>query len=152
MQVCDKHGKFLKGCPPVFTHASDPMEADDWLRTVEKQLNIAQCNDLEKVLYISGQLQGAAQDWWELFQYGRPENAPEITWNEFTENFRSHHIPEGLIELKQEEFRALKQGSMSMEEYHDKFAQLSRYALAEVARDSDKQRCFLKGLYDRLQL
>jgi hypothetical protein len=54
VQVCDKRGKFLKGRPPVFTHASDPMEADDWLRAVEKQLNIAQCNDLEKVLYASG--------------------------------------------------------------------------------------------------
>ena len=62
IQVSDKHGEFMKGRPPVFTHASDPMEADDWLRAVEKQLNIAQCNDLEKVLYASGQLQGAAQD------------------------------------------------------------------------------------------
>jgi hypothetical protein len=59
VQVHDKHGEFLKG-PPVFTHASEPIEADDWLRAVEKQLNIAQCNDLEKVLYASGQLQGAA--------------------------------------------------------------------------------------------
>ena len=58
IQVRDKHGEFMKGRPPVFTHASDPLEADDWLRAVEKQLNIAQCNDLEKVLYASGQLQG----------------------------------------------------------------------------------------------
>jgi hypothetical protein len=62
VQVRDKRDEFLKGRPPVFTHASEPMEADDWLRAVEKQLNIAQCNDLEKVLYASGQLQGAAQD------------------------------------------------------------------------------------------
>jgi hypothetical protein len=34
----------------MFTHASSPMEADDWLRVVEKQLNIAQNNNLEKVL------------------------------------------------------------------------------------------------------
>jgi hypothetical protein len=66
--VRDKHGEFLKGRPPVFTHASDPLEADDWVRAVEKQLNIAQCNDLEKVLYASGQLQGAAQTWWESYQ------------------------------------------------------------------------------------
>jgi len=33
----------MKGRPPVFTHSADPMEADDWLRAVEKQLNIAQC-------------------------------------------------------------------------------------------------------------
>ena len=36
----DKRGEFLKGRPPVFSHATDPLEADDWLRAVEKQLNI----------------------------------------------------------------------------------------------------------------
>ena len=56
------------------------------------------------------------------------------------------------MELKQEEFRSLKQGSMTMVEYRDKFAQLSRYAPNDVAEDKDKQRRFLKGLYDGLQL
>ena len=32
----DKHGEFLKGRPPMFSHATDPLEADDWLRAVEK--------------------------------------------------------------------------------------------------------------------
>ena len=59
----DKCGEFLKGRPPVFSHATDPLEVDDWLRAVEKQLNIAQCDDQQKVLYESGQLQGEAQDW-----------------------------------------------------------------------------------------
>ena len=52
----DKHGEFLKGHPLVFSHAIDPLEADDWLRAVEKQLNIAQWDDQQKVLYASGQL------------------------------------------------------------------------------------------------
>jgi len=54
----DKRGEFMKERPPVFTHSANPMEADDWLRAVERQLNKAQCNDLEKVLYASRQLQG----------------------------------------------------------------------------------------------
>ena len=37
----DKRGEFLKGRPPVFAHATDPLEADNWLHAVEKQLNIA---------------------------------------------------------------------------------------------------------------
>jgi hypothetical protein len=57
VHVRDKRGEFLKGCPLVFSHVADPLEADDWVRAVEKQLNIAQCNDLEKVLYASGKLQ-----------------------------------------------------------------------------------------------
>ena len=38
---CDKHGEFLKGHPLMFSHATDPLEANDWLRAMEKQLNIA---------------------------------------------------------------------------------------------------------------
>ena len=52
----DKRREFMQGHPPVFSHAADPLEADDWLRAVEKQLNIAQCDDQQKVLYASGQL------------------------------------------------------------------------------------------------
>ena len=97
---CDKRGEFLKGRPPVFSRATNPLEADDWLRVVERQLNIAQCDNQQKVLYALGQLQGEAQDWSESFEYGRPTNAPPVTWQEFKENFKSYHIPEGLIELK----------------------------------------------------
>ena len=68
----DKRGEFLKGRPPVFSHATDPLEVDDWLHAVEKQLNIAQCDDQQKVLYASGQLQGEAQDWWAAFEYDVP--------------------------------------------------------------------------------
>jgi hypothetical protein len=138
VHVRDKRGEFMKGRPPVFTHATDPLDADDWLRTLEKQLDIAQCNDMEKVLYASWQLQGAAQDWWDSFKFGHPAKAAPITWAEFIENFRSYRIPEGLMELKREEFRALEQKSMTMSEYRDRFTQLSRYAPDEVAKYSDK--------------
>jgi hypothetical protein len=36
-------------------------------------------------------------------------------------------------------------------EYHDRFLQLARYAPADVARDSDKQEYFKKGLDDHIQ-
>ena len=63
-QVWDKQGEFLKGRPPTFNHSPNPLQADDWLRVVERQLEIAQCDDHEKVLYALGQLQGAALVWW----------------------------------------------------------------------------------------
>jgi hypothetical protein len=34
------------------------MEAKDWLKGVEKKLVIAQCTDLEKVLFVAHQLFG----------------------------------------------------------------------------------------------
>ena len=68
------------------------------------------------------------------------------------ENFKTYHIPAGEVELKQDEFQALKQGSVSVCEYHNWFTQLSCYAPGEVVNDAKKQKCFLKGMNDDLQL
>ena len=53
--------------PPTFASSPDPLDADDWLKSVEKMLNIAQCTDREKVLYASGRLTGPAADWWDSY-------------------------------------------------------------------------------------
>jgi hypothetical protein len=37
----DKRAEFMRGHPPVFAHSSDPMVAEDWLRTVERELHTA---------------------------------------------------------------------------------------------------------------
>jgi hypothetical protein len=63
----DKQAEFMRGHPPIFVHSADPMDAEDWLRTVERELHTAQCNDREKVLYGPRQLRGAAQSWWESY-------------------------------------------------------------------------------------
>jgi hypothetical protein len=57
----DKHVEFMRGHPPVFAHSADPMDAEDWLHTVERGLHTAQCNDREKVLYGPHLLRGATQ-------------------------------------------------------------------------------------------
>jgi hypothetical protein len=50
--------EFLQTRPTTFTQAKDPMEAEDWLKGVEKKLMIAQCTDHEKVLLTMHQLYG----------------------------------------------------------------------------------------------
>ena len=55
-QPRDRHAEFLRGHPPTFSHTFDPLQADDRLRVVERQLDIAQCDDREHVLYAAGQL------------------------------------------------------------------------------------------------
>jgi hypothetical protein len=38
------------------------MNADDWLKSIEKKLQVVQCNNHEKVLLASHQLSGLAAD------------------------------------------------------------------------------------------
>jgi hypothetical protein len=125
------------------------MDADDWLKSVEKKLEVVQCNNREKVLLASHQLSGPASDRWDAYVEAHEE--PEsINWLEFRAAFRAHHVPQGVIKLKRKEFQDLKQGSMSVNEYITKFTQLSRYAPHEVDTDEKKQECFLNGLNDGL--
>jgi hypothetical protein len=52
--------------PPTFSSSLDPLHADDWLKSVDKMLNIAQCTDQEKVPYASGRLTSPTTDWWDF--------------------------------------------------------------------------------------
>jgi hypothetical protein len=146
----DKRAEFMRGHPLVFAHSSDPMDAEDWLHTVERELHTAQCDDREKVMYGLRLLRGVAQSWWESY-LATHANPDTITWEEFRDNFRQYHVPVGLMTVKKEEFLALKQGPMSVSEYRDKFLQLSRYAPKDVNTDAKRQYRFLRGLVDPLQ-
>jgi hypothetical protein len=37
----DKRAEFMRGHPPVFAHSADPMDAEDWLCTMERKLHTA---------------------------------------------------------------------------------------------------------------
>jgi hypothetical protein len=51
------------------------------------------------VLYASGRLEGLASDWWDAYTAAHP--APNtITWQQFRDAFRAHHILDGVLKLK----------------------------------------------------
>jgi hypothetical protein len=76
------------------------------------------------VLYMVGCLEGLASEWWSAYTVAHVVPCT-ITWQEFRYSFHVHHIPSGVIKIKQREFLALKQGNMSVNKYLDKFTQLS---------------------------
>jgi hypothetical protein len=114
------------------------MDADDWLKIIENKLQVVQYNNHEKVLFASHQLEGPAADWWDAYVEAHKE--PEsINWQKFRNSFMTHHVPFGMMKLKKKEFKDLKQGSMSVNEYVTRFTQLSRYAPDDVDTDEKKQ-------------
>jgi hypothetical protein len=62
------------------------MDAEDWLRTVERELHTTQCNDREKVLYGPRQLTEAAHSTNVLFDTGATHSFVTASWVE------SHNI------------------------------------------------------------
>jgi hypothetical protein len=56
-----------------------------------------------------------------------------------------------MLKLKKKEFSELQQGGMTVNEYLNKFTQLSRYASDDVNTDEKKHDTFLNGLNDEIQ-
>jgi hypothetical protein len=100
LPVRDCLGDFQRTKPLTFSHAVEPMDANDWLKSIEKKLQVVQCNNHAKVLLASHQLSGPTDDWWDA--YVEVHEEPEsINWPEFRAAFCAHLVPEGVIKLKE---------------------------------------------------
>jgi hypothetical protein len=63
-------------------------------------VTVVQCNNHEKVLPSSHQLSGPTADYWDAYMKAHEE--PEsINWLDFRAAFRAHHVPQGVIKLKE---------------------------------------------------
>ena len=72
-------GEFRRTKPPVFEGSADPLEADDWLKEVERKLNLVDVGPADRMKYAAHQLKGVAADWWENFCAVKEGNQ-ETTW------------------------------------------------------------------------
>jgi hypothetical protein len=91
------------------------MDADNWLREIEKKLELTELTEEECVTVAAHQLFGTASAWWDSYCDSHPDPL-HIGWDEFVEAFMNHHIPEAVMDMKADEFRHLKMGGMSMQE------------------------------------
>src|SRR4051812_28046777 len=140
--------RFLRLRPAKFSGTTDPMAANDWLRSVNKDLVTVGCTDAEKVRFAARLLEGPAATWWDNFQITTPID--EVTWDIFEDGFRTAHISSGIMNLKKKEFHNLKQRHRSVAEYIEEFNNLARYAPDEVDTDAKRNEKFLEGLNDEL--
>ncbi|WVZ63582.1 hypothetical protein U9M48_013205 [Paspalum notatum var. saurae] len=105
--------------PPIFTIATDPLDADDWFRIIESKFSLLpRLTEQQKACFAA---HGVLHSW----QCNQPGTS--------------------LIELKQREFRALQQGSMSVLEYVQAFVRLSQYLPKDVDTDLRRAARLLGG-------
>jgi hypothetical protein len=98
--------RFLRLRPAKFSHAAEPLEAMDWLYSVNKDLVTTGCTDAKKVRFAAHLLEGPAASWWDTYQITHPIEG--VTWDSFQEGFRAAHISSGVMGLKKKEFCDLR--------------------------------------------
>ena len=60
-------GDFIKAQPPYFAESKEPLDADDWLRTIERKLITLRVAERDRVNFATYKLEGPAGAWWEGF-------------------------------------------------------------------------------------
>ena len=144
-------GEFMRTKPPTFTTTEEPMDAEDWIRIIEKKLTLVRVREADKVIFAANQLEGPAGDWWDTYKEAREEDAGEPNWEEFTTAVRDNFMPAAVMRMKKNEFRRLRQGNTTVQEYLNRFTQLARYATRDLADEEEKIDKFIEGLNDELR-
>ena len=105
-------GDFIKAQPPYFADSKEPLDADDWLRTIERKLITLCVHECDRVNFATYKLEGAAGAWREGF-LALQAPGHEVTWAEFC----AAYIPKAVMDGKRKEFLELTQGKMDIEPY-----------------------------------
>src|ERR1044071_6081369 len=137
--------------PSVFRSSANPMDADNWLREIAVQMESAAVSPNFHVTFATYHLRGPAAQWWESHRLALLDGTV-TTWEEFQLAFRAWHLPQGLMDQKKEDFRQLRQGQTTVDEYHRNILELSRYPERDVATDARKQERFREGLHPEIEL
>jgi hypothetical protein len=111
------YAQFIGMKPPTFSKAKDPLEAEAWIKAIETKFSaiVMPCSEENKANFTALQLRGEALMWWDHFK--STQQGRVVTWNDFKQAFKSHHIPKGLMDRKMRELLALRQGSDTVYRY-----------------------------------
>jgi hypothetical protein len=92
----------------LFSKAEEPLDADACLGTIESKFTLLTIPyaDSSKAHFVTQQLRGVARIWWDNY-CAMQRDGHVISWEEFRTAFKAHHIPDGLMERKLNEFLAL---------------------------------------------
>ena len=71
--------------PPSFKGFTNPLDAEEWLSTIETILDFMELNDEEKIICAAYVLRKEACYWWEAVKTRR--NVWEMTWADFVCKF-----------------------------------------------------------------
>jgi hypothetical protein len=83
--------RFLRLHPAKFSHAAKPLEAMDWLHSINNDLVTTGCTNAEKVRFAAHLLEGPAATWWETYQITHPIEG--VTWTHSRKDFGLHTFP-----------------------------------------------------------
>ncbi|XP_015960118.1 uncharacterized protein LOC107484025 [Arachis duranensis] len=119
---------FLKVHSPIFQGLTNPTEADNWFQAMERALQAQHVPNNQYVEFAAYQLAGEVQHWWQAECHLLQLQNADVPWDMFQTAFYKKYFPESAREAKEMELIQLKQGSLSVADYTNKFEELYRFS------------------------
>ena len=130
--------------PPEFKGTADPVDAQAWIKEIEKAFNLVGVEENQKCKFASYYLKSEANYWWVSVK--ALEEVEAVTWERFTESFLEKYFPRYMQNQMELKFFELKQENSSVIEYERKFIELDRFVPKYVNTDEKRAKRFQQGL------
>nr|CAD1838142.1 unnamed protein product [Ananas comosus var. bracteatus] len=144
--------KKIKIEAPTFDGRFDPKTFTDWLTDMDQFFDWYDMSDDRRVRFTKMKLVGAAKQYWVSVerQLARSRQAPITLWDEMKAKLSEKYLPSTHRQLQIEQMLSLRQGSMSVADYMQKFDEISIRCNVQEEEDMTLAR-FRRGLREEIQ-
>ncbi|XP_050895691.1 uncharacterized protein LOC127102355 [Lathyrus oleraceus] len=119
---------FFRMNPLEFHGGLNPVKAQEWITGMERIFRIVHCSEENKVVFASHMMKGPAMIWWESVSTLMTNQGIPRDWEHFKTIFMDKYFPSSLRTQKEFEFQQLRQGTMSVATYAEKFEDMAAYS------------------------
>ncbi|KAJ9561114.1 hypothetical protein OSB04_006274 [Centaurea solstitialis] len=161
MPIEKEVAKIKKGCtykdfaickPPTFKGERDPVLAMKWIMEMEAVFDTCHCKEEDEVVFARSMLKSEAIYWWEMETSGKGSKvARSMTWGNFVTKFKAQFCPLAATKKLEDEFLRLEQGSMTVQDYTNKFMEKARFAEIYVPTESRRIERYVWGLRSNIR-
>ncbi|XP_050915453.1 uncharacterized protein LOC127130499 [Lathyrus oleraceus] len=119
---------FFRMNPPEFHGGLNPVKAQEWITSMERIFQIVHCSEENKVVFATPMMKGQTVRWWESASTLMTNQGVPRDWEHFKTIFLDKYFPSSLRTQKEFEFQQLRQGTMTVVVYAEKFEDMDAYS------------------------
>jgi hypothetical protein len=123
-----------------FYGSTNPVEFLDWKEQMEYELELQDFPEAKKVSQAALEFEDYAHEWWKKY----PHKCFVNCWEDLKKTMREEFVPREYELILLRRLKRIKQGSKSVQSYHDELSCAMRRA--NIVEDMDAKEYFMRGL------